>query len=225
MLVVFALVAFIDRGWSQEWAVAPPAPSVHFAIPRQSLATALEAYARACGIEVLYESSIVTGLKSTALEGSFTPEMALQIMLEDTELRVLYARKNAITLALPQAEADLPPADVLTGADFALDTLRVSGRTQRIDASGLREFSSAVQLEIEKALRQNARTRSGNYQIGVRLWIDSSRRISRVTLAQSTGDTERDASIPAALMGLTLSRAPPADTPQPVQVVITVRSL
>lgn len=224
-VILGVLGTLVDRVWGQEGERRAGPASVHFAIPRQPLATALQSYARACSVEVLYESEIVTGLMSTPIEGAFTPEMALQVLLGGTELRVRYAHRNAITLALPQTEDDLPPVDVLTGADFALDTLRVSGGTQRSTPLGLTEFSKAVQLEIEKALRQNTKTRSGNYQIGVRLWIDASRKISRVVLAQSTGDIERDASIPGTLLGLTLSRAPPANTPQPVQVVITVRSL
>lgn len=127
---------------------------------------------------------------STSVEGAFTPEMALQVLLGNTELGVRYARRNAIMLALPETEEDLPAAAVLTGADFALDTLRVSGSSQRITDVELTAFSKTVQLEIEKALRQNTKTRSGNYQIGLRLWIDASRKISRVVLAQSTGDPQ-----------------------------------
>jgi hypothetical protein len=152
--------------------------------------------------------------------------MALQMLLTGTELRVRYARRNAITLSAyaSEDEANLPPATALEEADLSLDTLRVSGGDPA-DAFRLREFGTAVQLEIERALRQNEKTRSGNYRVNVSLWVDASRRIRRVTLAQSTGDAERDASIPIALEGLILTRAPPANAPQPVQLVISVRSL
>jgi hypothetical protein len=227
---VFSLIAllgiFVDHGWSQGAPMSVDTAPISFNIPSQPLASAVEAYARACGMEVLYESSIVEGRRSPLIEGEFTPEMALQMLLSDTGLRVSYARRNAITLSAPAAEdeANLPPAAAVEEADLSLDTLRVSGGNS-VDASRLREFSTAIQLEIERALRQNKSTRSGNYRVNVSLWIDASRKIQRVTLARSTGDVERDASIPIALQGLVLTRAPPANAPQPVQVVISVRSL
>ncbi|MTD92732.1 energy transducer TonB [Hyphomicrobium sp. xq] len=227
LLGLFAVLnAHNDTSWSQGGPPPVDTTVVNFRIPSQPLASALEGYARACGIEVLYESSVVEGKLSLPLEGEYTPEMALQMLLSGTELRVRYARKNAITLSahVPEDEANLPPATALEEADLSLDTLKVSGG-DTADAFRLREFGTVIQLEIERALRQNEKTRSGNYRVNVSLWVDASRKIRRVTLAQSTGDVERDASIPIALEGLTLTRAPPANAPQPVQLVISVRSL
>lgn len=220
------LAASVDRGWGQNGPAAPDVTALDFHIPSQPLASALEGYARACGVEVLYESGIVEGKVAPALEGEFTPEMALQMLLSGSEVRVRYARHNAITLSAdaPDDAMNLPPASALVDADLSLDTLRVSGG-ETADAAGLREFSAIVQLEVERALRQNGKTASGNYRIGLSLWVDASRKIRRVALVQSTGDAERDASISLALQGLTLTRAPPANAPQPVQLVISVRSL
>lgn len=224
--ILFLVPAYVDHGWSQSAPLQSDAAALRFHIPSQPLADALEVYARICGVEVLYESSIVEGRVSPALDGEFTPEMALQMLLTDTELRVRYARKNAITLSAYGSESDmnLPPETALADADLSLDTLQVSGGDAS-ESARLREFSGIVQLEVERALRQNEKTRSGNYRINISLWVDASRRIRRVTLAQSTGDTERDASISGVLMGLTLTRAPPPNAPQPVNLVVSVRSL
>lgn len=189
------------------------------------MASALEAYARESGIEVLYESSSVASLESTGVEGNYTPEMALQMLLSGTELKVRYARPNAITLSLVLSDDNLPPTNPLADADLSLDTLQVTSSTDQGDAGRLREFSEVIQLDLERALRQNARTRSGSYKASVNLWVDPSRKIRTVSLMHSTGDAERDASIPSVLQGVVLSRGLPVNTPQPVKVVITVRSL
>jgi hypothetical protein len=49
--------------------------------------------------------------------------------------------------------------------------------------------------------------------------------IERTELLRSTGDGDRDAAVAAALRGVTVSQPTPANTPQPVRVVIVVRSL
>jgi hypothetical protein len=87
-----------------------------------------------------------------------------------------------------------------------------------------RTTARSVQLDIQSALRRNPKTRSGNYRAVLDLWIDSARVIQRTALLQSTGQAERDAAVTAALQGLTTSRPPPANAPQPVRVVIVVKS-
>ncbi len=224
LLLAFA-GSFNEHSWSIDRPAEKNLPSLYFQIPSQPLATALEAYARESGIEVLYESRIVSALQSSSVDGTFTPDAALEMLLGGTELQIHYARSNAITLSLPKDETRLPPASPLESADLSLDTLQVKGGSGRADDGNLREFSEAIQFDLEKALRRNTQTRSGNYRVAVNLWLDSARTIRNVSLASSTGDAARDASIPGVLQGLALSRPPPTNTPQPIKVVITVRSL
>lgn len=214
-----------EGGWSQEGRPQPVLGALPFHIPGQPLARALQAYSQTTGVEVLYESSIAAGLRSSEVEGTFTPELALRLMLAGTELAVQYTRNDAITLSLPSSEYDLPPSvGPLANADLALDTLRVTAG-EHPDAGRLREFNESVQADVESALRKDARTRTGNYRASVRLWVDPSRTVRRAELAQSTGDPGRDSSISEILKGLVLRSGPPANTPQPVRIVILVRSL
>ncbi len=225
LFVVVLFRPFIDYGWGLDRPVVAETAPQYFQIPSQPLASALEAYARDCGIEVLYESSIVGALQSSSVDGTYTPDLALQMLLNGTDLKVHYARQNAITLSSPRDDVSLPPASPLKSADLSLDTLSVKSGPEQGDVEHLREFSEAIQSDLAKALRDNARTRSGSYRANVNLWVDATRKIRSATLLQSTGDVTRDASIPLVLEGVTLSRALPANTPQPVKVVITVRSL
>ncbi|WP_213285429.1 energy transducer TonB [Bradyrhizobium sp. sGM-13] len=219
------LTAGIYAAEAEDRQVAKAGERIAFSIPRQPLAGALQAYGQATGIQVLYESNSAVGRTSGAVEGTFTADAALNLLLAETDLKVRYIRPDAITLALPSAEgvSYTPPAIPLGSSSLSLGTLRVRGTND--DAAGLQDFSQRLQMDIQNALRKNPRTRDGSYRAVLDLWIDSARTIERTELFRSTGDRDRDAAVAAALRGVTVSRATPANTPQPVRVVIVVRSL
>ncbi len=209
---------------AQERQAANPGVPISFHIPALPLANALQAYGETAGVQVLYESNSASGRKSVAVEGSFTPQEALKRLLSGTELRVQYIRPDAITLALPHAAAGTPPAGPPLTADLSLGTLRVRA-TNGDDASRLRDYSESVQTDIQRALQKDAKTRAGSYRAILDLWIDPSRTVQRTELFRSTGDQDRDQAVAAAIRGLTISRAAPANTPQPVRVVVVVKPL
>lgn len=207
----------------QNEAVVAPAP-IEFHIPAQQLANALQAYGERTGVQVLYESNSATGRTSTAVEGSLTPEDALNRLLTGTDLKVQYIRRDAITLASRNVRVEGPPASPLATADLSLGTLHVRPTSESVDNSGLRDYSESLQLDIQKALQKHMGARGGSYQLVVDLWIDPSRTIQRTQLLRSTGDQSRDAAVTAALHGLTVSRATPANASQPVRIVIRAKS-
>lgn len=196
-----------------------------FNIPSQPLATALQAYSTVTGMQLLYESSVATGQVSTGVEGRFTRDAALRMLLTDTDLMVRYTRANAITLAPASADGDDPPPAVFANADLSLETLRVRSPIDRGDPTQLRAYTRIIQSDIQQALKKDDRTRNGSYSAGIKLWIDGPRTIRRTELFRSSGDLGRDDAISRLLNGLLISQAPPANTPQPVLVMITVRSM
>lgn len=195
-----------------------------FAIPSQSLRAALQAYSQQSGVQVLYESNLAAGQTSANVEGSLSAKDALRTLLSRTNLIVHYAHENAITLT-EQSKDDLPPMDVLTNADLSLETLQVRSSADAASDNVLSEYANILQSNIQAALQRNEKTRGGRYRFGVKLWIDSSRTVQRIQLFESTGDPERDVSVAEVLRGLVISRAPPPGAPQPVHVLVTVRSL
>ncbi len=221
------LITGILAANAEEDQVVRPSGSIAFHIPAQSLAGALQAYGQTTGIQVLYESNSAVGRTSVAVEGTFAADAALKLLLTETELKVRYIRPDAITLALPRAESVgyAAPATPLATSDLSLGTLRVRRSSDGDDGARLRDYSQRVQMDIQNALRKNARTREGNYRAVLDLWIDPARAIERTELFRSTGDRERDEAVVATLRGLTISRPAPANMPQPVRVVIVVKSL
>jgi len=58
----------------------------------------------------------------------------------------------------------------------------------------------------------------------VRIWPDNTGRITRATLASSTGDAALDAALrDDVLSGLQLSEPPPADMPLPIVMQLTAK--
>jgi hypothetical protein len=197
--------------------------AIEFHIPAQPLASALQAFGQQTGVQVLYESNSALGLESAAVEGRLPPDAALAQLLKGTDLRVRYVRPDVITLALPSFEKEAPPASPLATADLSLGTLRVRNAGEGDDQARMRDYNEVVQNDIQSALRRNARTRSGSYRAVLDLWVDPSRTIRRTELSQSTGDSARDTAVMDALQGIVISRPAPANTPQPVRIVIVVR--
>jgi hypothetical protein len=207
--------------------VVRPGEPIKFDIPAQPLAGALQLYGQTTGIQVLYESNSAVRRTSSAVQGKFAADAALNLLLTGTDLKVRYIRPDVITLALPNAD-DAAVTSSSAGApapmDLYMETLRVHG-SHDDDGARLQDFSRSVQMDIQNALQKNAKTRDGSYRAVLDLWIDPTSTIERTELYRSTGDRDRDAAVATTLRGVVISRPAPANTPQPVRVVIVVRSL
>lgn len=203
----------------------PNRESRFFDIPAQPLASALQAYGQATKVQVLYESRLAAGRRSAPLRGEFTLEEALSALLAGTDIKVRRIGSDAITLAPVSDGVELPPPRLFAPADLSLDPLRVQPTPDEDEQWRMQAYSETVRNDIAGALRRNARTRSGNYRVGVDIWIDESRRVQRTRLFRSTGDAERDAAVNATLQGLVISREAPANMPLPLHVLVVVTSL
>lgn len=192
-----------------------------FAIPAQPLAAALQAFGQVAGVQLLYESKSAEGRQSTAIEGLYTPHEALIRLLAGTDLKVQYSRSGALTLML-EVPVESDGAAPRFGSDLSLGTLHVQGATASTVLS--QEFSEAVRMDVHNALRNNPRTRDGNYRAVVKLWINNERTVEQVDVAATSGDPARDTALIAALRGLTMSRAQPSGMPQPVRIGVSVRT-
>ena len=85
-------------------------------------------------------------------------------------------------------------------------------------------YAAIVQSQIEAALRANPKTRNAVMQVQIRLWADSTGRVSRIQLVSSTGDAELDSIIRNEVFaGLMLRDPPPKDMPMPMVTRVTAR--
>jgi protein TonB len=137
-----------------------------------------------------------------------------------------------------QAQADQPPvgellgldADGVAGADaFGLAALK-GGRDllNSGDSEQFNWYARALTQEInEQVFAQLSGIRDlrrSRYSLMVRIWLAQDGRVERFKLASSTGNTDLDRTLVAALESLQrVSEAPPDGLPQPVRLRIVSR--
>ncbi len=93
--------------------------TVAFDIPAQDLNAALLLFADRAGLQVFYDTSLVGGLRSSSLRGSFTPQRGLAQLLADTGLT--FRLTGGTTVSLER----LPPGGAAVNQ---LDPVQVDGR-------------------------------------------------------------------------------------------------
>ncbi|MEI6494280.1 MAG: energy transducer TonB, partial [Verrucomicrobiota bacterium] len=78
-------------------------------------------------------------------------------------------------------------------------------------------YAGQVQSRVVDALRNHKKTRSAALDVKVRIWLDSSGRVTRATLAGTSGKPDVDAAIrDEILTGLQLQNPPPEGMPMPI---------
>ena len=98
--------------------------SVTFAIPAQPLATALIAFYRQSGVQLVYDGAIAEGRPSPGLTGAFSPQEALARLLAGTGLTYRFTSPTTVTLApLPRVEGAVPVPEVAVEAAHATSTM------------------------------------------------------------------------------------------------------
>ena len=83
-------------------------------------------------------------------------------------------------------------------------------------------YANEVSSAITQAIHKNETTRDARAHVKVRVWVDSSGRIIRSKLSQSSDDTAVDQAIhDDVLTGLTLPEPPPSDMPMPIVLLVS----
>jgi iron complex outermembrane recepter protein len=98
-----------------------PAAPIRLSVASKPIAAALNDFARQSGLHVVIGSEVAAGVTSTPVEGTFTPEAALQQLLMDTGLRYEYL--DAQTVAVlgkdkPKAALDVTATGAALPANF-----------------------------------------------------------------------------------------------------------
>ncbi len=171
---------------------------VDFDIGAQPLASALDAYSAATGLQVVYDATLATGRRARAITGSMAPDVALRLLLEGTGLAAVYTATNAFTI---EPAAARPPVSV---SDFM-------------------PYLAAVQSSVEAAFCRSSLTMPGGYRIKFRFRIGPGGEVLQPQLLGSTDDGVRDQAIAGMLRALVIRQPPPPDMPQPVVMAVSPR--
>lgn len=194
-------------------AVAENAAGQTFVIPAQPLDQALAAFSVSTGLQMLYDSSLAAGRRSSPVSGAMQPREALVLMLAGTGLTARFTLAGAVVIYAGSTSA-------VTLNPITATAAPVVGRTG-VNAEA-RAYAEAVQRQTVEALRQDAGLSGGDYALSVRLWVSEQGAARRVEILHGSGDAERDADFMALASGLRFP-VPPPDLPQPMRIEFRVR--
>jgi TonB family protein len=183
---------------------AAPEGPMTFDLPAQPLVSALEAYGAATGRQVVYESRLASGRRSTAVKGSLTAEAALRRLLAGTGIVPRYMAADGFVL-VPEPAPVTPPT-------FPINTAPLPVVTQ---------YYGRIQAGLRQSFCADERVRSRGYRVAVGFWIGASGAVTRSVLLDSTGDRGLDATLGRDLRKVNVGEAPPVGFAQPVVMVIT----
>jgi hypothetical protein len=192
LLFAFGFIRLMQAAFAQD-------PRLDFNIPAQPLTAALERYGDVTGRNVLYNSDLVTGRRSTAVQGHFSPDAALTKLLGGTELSAAQVTPTSFTL------------------------LSAPAQTAALPQSAVMDYYARIQMSLHDALCDGGSAQPGNYRIVMRLWIDSAGSVVRYERLSSTGASSVDSGIDHALQHLKIGARPPAELAQPVSVIVIPR--
>jgi hypothetical protein len=178
-------------------AAAQTRSPIQFAIAAQPLAAALDTYSITTGLELYYDGDLAVGRRSSAVEGRRAPEVALQELLAGSGLVARATGPNSFTI-------------------------KPAAASRFVNAT-YQSYFAAIQARVSQVLCSRAETRPGDADLLLQLWVASTGTIQRAQLLDTAnGDTREKAF--AALRGVSVGAAPPAELPQPITMAILARS-
>ncbi|MGU3494788.1 TonB-dependent siderophore receptor [Xanthobacteraceae bacterium A53D] len=124
---------------------AARAQPVALAIPAQPLPSAIDAFIRATGWQVGYSSSLLDGLRSRAVSGSYAPVDALSAMVAGTGIRISLTGPQTATLIAPSAVNNSDASGTIL-----LDMVNVQGEssTQHVDGYLATVSATASRIDV-----------------------------------------------------------------------------
>lgn len=165
-----------------------------FALEAQPLQTALESFGVLTGFAGLYSASTTDGRMSAPVFGVYTPEVALRLLIESTDLVVYFTALDAYVLE---------PGDVLPSLPVATD----------------RKYDGLLQWKVRDALCSLLAVETEKVRVALQFHVDAKGRISRPFLLDTTGKRTRDQMILTALRQLDVGQVP-LNTSEPFFMLI-----
>lgn len=187
-----------------------------FDIPAQPLDSALARYFRITGVQFLYDSSLTTGRRSTAVQGHHATRQALRILLAGTGLVARYSGASAATIVA--AGTDRPTHQVSLGRVIVRERI-AAPRLPMLDRLA---YYNRLEDELRTRLRTDPRTERLIFRIVVGLSVDGDGHILGLRIDRQSRRGDHDRSIVDVLEGMTVSRPPPGLI-QPLSIVLTGR--
>jgi hypothetical protein len=156
--------------WSIAMVLFAPlmASAADIAIPPQPLGTSLQQLARQCGIQIIFFSKVVEGHDAPALNGTFTPQAALDKLLAGTNLthhslndRTIEVAPKPVVATMPWTPLPGPKPEDEASSDAPLQEVEITAERTRL--SQMR--AEIARLEQQFYARYNQANTNRQYDI------------------------------------------------------------
>ncbi|HEY1607866.1 MAG TPA: secretin and TonB N-terminal domain-containing protein [Paraburkholderia sp.] len=190
---------------------------MHFDLPAEPLADALDAYMQVSGQSVMAQTQLLNGRTSAPVSGDFAPHDALRRLFAGTGLAVSFTGEREAVVLPSQSQA--PGTD--NGASAASPTTITASDIDGVMKNGdFRAYAAMVQTRLTEALCASPLTRPGHYRLVAQLRIGADGTVVASKLVSETGVAARDAAIARVLRGLKFDAAPPAGLAEPLTILL-----
>lgn len=182
-----------------------------FDIPAQPLDSALAQYFRVTGVQLLYDSALTTGRRSSPIHGNYAPREALRLLLRGTGLVARYSRTNAAILTTPETTGDaalIPLGRVVVREQAAPPRLTMIQRM---------EFYGRLENELQAYLRNDQRTDRLSFNALISVRVAAGGKLVDLKISRGSGDARIDRLVVEVLAGRSVS-SPPDGIGQPLLV-------
>lgn len=178
--------------------------AIEFSIAPQPLGAALEVYARVSRRHVLYNGKLAEGHRSSLVDGIYTPEVALQVLLAGTGLWADFKDADFFVVGLAPIEAP--------GRDVARQSVEH------------RRYYGLLQARMKTAFC-GMHVLPDDSRVAARLWVGQTGEVLQVKTLDVTGGHEVEQRVDRTLRGLRLGAPPPAGFAQPITIVVLPSAL
>lgn len=191
-------------------------------IPAQPLSTALPAFARMSGVDILYENGMAAGRTSAPLRGRMSPQAALRALLRGTGLSARFTEPRAAIVYLTAGPPPRAVSDAAALPELRLDTSEVRAPVVigSPDRDIYQRYAQVALHDVRRLLSEDPDLRGRVFRLQVSLKVDPAGLVERVTLLRGSGDALRDAHIRRTLVGKSVT-APPPGLREPLYFEVT----
>lgn len=172
---------------------------LRFDIHAQPLTDALDRLAAITRWSAFYRADTIAGVQAAAVQGWYTPDAALRMLVDRSGLVVQYTAADAFVL------------EPLGGL-----------RTSATPAESLRDTvqEGLLQAGMREVFCRDARIAPGGYRVAVSFQLDGTGRVVQPALLDSTGDRDRDTAILDGLRQVRTGRAPTSPAQPFVMLIV-----
>lgn len=213
LLVPLSVIVALASGPAQSQGAGDDR-KIAFDIPAQPLDGALTQYFQATGVQLLYDSSLTRGRRSTTVRGRYARREALRLLLTGTGLIVRYSRANAAIITTPTARTSEGPLIPLGRV-----VIRERFVSARLSPAERMIYYNQLEDELQTHLRGDRRTERLAFSIVVEFHVDEVGKLNNVRINKGSGDRKIDLTIRDTLGGAVVS-PPPDLLDQPLSVAL-----